>query len=94
MAFKPGQSGNPAGRPPGALHKTTVAVREAIAVFAQNNVEKIDQWLNEIEDPAKRLDLYLRALEYHVPKLGRMEHTGAENGPIQHHVTWQPSDKS
>jgi hypothetical protein len=83
MAFKPGQSGNPAGRKPGALSKVTVDVRQAIAVFAQANVGNMTACLLEVEDPAKRLDLYLRAIEYHLPKLGRMELTGANGGPVQ-----------
>lgn len=90
MPFKPGQSGNPAGRKPGTLRKTTVDVREAIARFAQDNVEQMSEWLNQIEDPAKRLDLYLRAIEYHIPKLGRIEHTGQNGGPFQ--VTIQGAD--
>jgi hypothetical protein len=83
MPFKPGQSGNPAGRKPGTLRKTTVDVRAAIAQFAQDNVEQMSAWLCQIVDPAKRLDLYLRAIEYHIPKLGRMELTGANGGPVQ-----------
>ena len=88
MAFKPGQSGNPKGKPKGTLSKVTVDVRQAIAVFAQANVENMSVWLNEIEDPAKRLDLYLRAIEYHLPKLGRLEHTGAEGGPVEIIAKW------
>lgn len=61
------------GRPPGAPNKVTLDVRAAIAVFCQNNVESLSEWLAQVEDPAKRLDLYLRALEYHVPKLQRSE---------------------
>ncbi len=61
------------GRKKGVQNKATRDVREAIAAFAQDNVERMSAWLNEIEDPAKRLDLYLRALEYHVPKLSRAE---------------------
>lgn len=69
MAGVKGRSGRTAGTP----NKTTRDVREAIAVFAQDNVEKMTTWLDKIEDPAKKLDLYLRALEYHVPKLARTE---------------------
>jgi hypothetical protein len=83
MTFKVGQSGNPAGRPKGALHKTTVDVRQAIARFAQDNVEQMGEWLNAVEDPAKRLDLYLRAIEYHIPKLGRTEISGPGGSAIQ-----------
>lgn len=61
------------GRKKGTTNKVTRDVREAIAVFAQENVERMGEWLNQIEDPAKRMDLYLRALEYHVPKLSRAE---------------------
>ncbi|GAB1411199.1 hypothetical protein MASR1M90_23530 [Desulfovibrionales bacterium] len=33
--FKPGQSGNPKGRPPGALNKTTLAIRALMAGQAE-----------------------------------------------------------
>jgi hypothetical protein len=83
MAGRPKGLAKTGGRAPGTPNKSTTDVRAAIAVFAQANVAKIDGWLNEIEDPAKRLDLYLRAIEYHLPKLGRMEVTGANGGPVQ-----------
>ena len=78
MAGVKGRSGRTAGTP----NKVTRDVREAIAVFAQDNVEQMSEWLNAIEDPAKRLELYLRALEYHVPKLARTEVTGNDGGPV------------
>jgi hypothetical protein len=71
------------GRPKGVPNKTTVDVREAIGVFAKAHVEEMSVWLGQISDPAKRLDLYLRALEYHVPKLGRTEITGANGEAFQ-----------
>jgi hypothetical protein len=89
MAGVKGRSGRTAGTP----NKVTRDVREAIAVFAQDNVENMTTWLNQIEDPAKRLDLYLRALEYHVPKLARTELTGANGGPMNFlNVTPQERD--
>lgn len=72
--------GSRKGRP----NKATIGVREAIAEFAQANVAKMDAWLNAVEDPSKRLELYLRAIEYHIPKLGRTEHAGEGGGPVQH----------
>lgn len=72
MAGVKGRSGRVAGTP----NRATRDVREAIAVFAQDNVDNMTTWINQIEDPAKKLDLYLRALEYHVPKLARTEHAG------------------
>jgi hypothetical protein len=77
------------GRAAKTPNKATKDVRAAIAVFAQANVERMDGWLTRIEesDPAKAMDLYLRAIEYHVPKLGRTEQVGDGGGPVQHSHT-------
>lgn len=79
------------GRPKGSPNKATAAVREAIAVFAEGNAHKLQEWLDDIAmgvggnkpDPAKAADLYLRAIEYHIPKLARTEMTGPGGGPVQ-----------
>lgn len=73
---------NGRGRPKGALNKTTAEVREAIAAFASANVDQMDEWLNSIENPEKKLDLFLRAIEYHVPKLARQEVAGDPDAPV------------
>lgn len=72
------------GRPKGSLNSTTRDVREAIAVFAQENVHKLQQWLDAVaeDDPARAADLYIRVIEYHVPKLARSEMSGPDGGPI------------
>jgi hypothetical protein len=63
------------GRPKGCANKATVAVREAIARFAENNVEQLQSWLEKTaeKNPDRAADLFLRALEYHIPKLARTE---------------------
>jgi hypothetical protein len=66
------------GRAQGIPNKTTLAVREAVAAFATANVDKMSEWLNSIGDPARKLELFLRALEFHVPKLARTEVSGAD----------------
>ena len=70
------------GRPKGASNKATADVKAAIAAFTTANVEKLDEWLNSIDDPAKRLDLYFKALEYTMPKLARSELVGDKEQPI------------
>lgn len=82
--------GNPktGGRGKGIPNKSTAEVREAIAAFASANVENMSLWLAEIEDPAKKMDLFLRAIEYHIPKLARTEGTG-EGGAHVHEFRWQ-----
>lgn len=70
------------GRRKGVPNKSTRDVREAIAEFAQANVDQMSEWLEAIPDPARRMDLYLRAIEYHIPKVARTEITGADGGPV------------
>ncbi len=72
-AFRPGDPR--AGRPKGSANKATAAVREAIALFAQSNVQKLQAWLDQTAEkhPDKAADLFLRALEYFTPKLARTE---------------------
>ena len=66
------------GRPLGTPNKATAAVREAMALFAEQNVGKLQEWLDAIAErnPEKAADLYLRALEYFTPKLARTELSG------------------
>lgn len=79
-------------RPVGSPNRSTAAVRLAIAQFAEASAPKLEAWLMEITDPAKRLELYLRALEYHIPKLAREEHVGADGGPVAHTYRWLDSE--
>ena len=46
MKFQPGQSGNPAGRPPGSRNKKTIALEESF-------LERADEVLNHFIDRAK-----------------------------------------
>ena len=76
------------GRPKGSVNVSTRQVREAIAQIAEDNAHKLIEWLEQIDDPAKRVDLYLRVIEYHIPKIARTEVTGADGGPQQHTYRW------
>jgi len=62
----------------GIPNKATADVRAAIAQIAQNNVEQVQEWLQQVEDPAKRVALFLDLCEYYIPKLARSEMTGPE----------------
>ena len=72
------------GRAKGVPNKATADVRATIALIAERNVEKLETWLTEVgaNDPAKAADLYLRMIEYHIPKLSRAEHSGPNGSAI------------
>ena len=70
------------GRTKGTPNKSTGEVREAIAAFASANVDQMGDWLNAIDSPEKKLDLFLRAIEYHIPKLARNTLAGDEENPV------------
>ena len=76
--FKPGQSGNPAGRVKGSKNKATKEIREAYQKLTEDNLENMNRWLLQVshEDPAKAMDLMLRLSEYIIPKLARQEVVG------------------
>jgi len=61
----------------GIPNRITADVRAAIAVFAEANVGKLQTWIDAVaeKDPARALDLFVRVLEYHLPKLARTELT-------------------
>ena len=87
---------NNRGRPKGSPNKSTAAVRDAMALFAEGNVHKLEEWITDVAegadgrqaDPAKAADLFLKAIEYHIPKLARTEVTGENNGPVEMKITW------
>ncbi len=55
---------------------STGRVRYALSQLAQGNVERVQKWLDAIEivdGPKAAFELYLKMIEYCVPKLSRTE---------------------
>ena len=91
---KPNKSGHGgpranAGRKLGVPNKTTAEVKQAMASFTADNIDQLTTWLSQVDDPSKRIDLFLKALEYTMPKLARNEHVGDEKQPIVNVYKWQ-----
>ena len=81
-AFKKGEKRpNQGKRGP---NKATLEVRQAIAQLAESSAPKVEEWLSLVaaDDPAKAMDLWLKMIEYHIPKLARTEVTGKDGGPV------------
>ncbi len=78
---KPPSAGR--GRKKGEINKVTRDVRLAIAMIAEKNAHKLDAWLTRVgkRNPAQAIDLYLRMIEYHIPKLSRQEIVKPPSGP-------------
>lgn len=74
------------GRTKGTPNKATANAREAIARLVDGNADRLQEWLDQIAErdgPAAAWKCMMDVIEYHVPKLSRTEHTGADGGPIQ-----------
>ncbi len=68
------QRGGP-GRRKGLPNKATAAGREAIALFVDGNADRLSGWLDQIAetDPAAAFAAFMSVVEYHIPKLARVE---------------------
>ena len=55
---------------------STGRVRYALSQLAQNNVDQVQRWLTAVEisdGPKAAMELFLKMIEYSVPKLSRTE---------------------
>jgi hypothetical protein len=81
-ARKPGNGGvvlpDSPGRPLGVPNKATTAAREAIALFVEANIDRLNGWLDAIakDDPTTAFKCFMSVVEYHIPKLARQEIRG------------------
>mgnify|MGYP000169630701 CR=1 FL=1 len=85
------------GRKPGAPNKVTANAREAIARFVDGNADRLQGWLDQIaadekQGPKAAMACFIELLEYHVPKLARVEHTGDGGGPVR--IIATPNDET
>jgi hypothetical protein len=88
---KPPNAGK--GRVAGVPNKITKDVRAAVALVAQGFADEVLPLLRRAakKDPLGAVNTYAKLIEYHIPKLSRIEHTGAGGGPVAL-VTAHPTD--
>jgi hypothetical protein len=68
MPFKPGESGNPLGKPKGTKGKLSTKVKEALATALEGELENIQELLHQLE-PKERVDAVIKLLPFFFPKL-------------------------
>lgn len=81
------------GRKPGSVNKSNAEVKAALATFTSNNIDQLTEWLNQVDDPGRRIDLFLKALEYTMPKLARSEVAVEEAVKTINVYTWSDGEQ-
>ena len=63
------------GKKKGTPNRVTTEMREALLVFVEVNMPKLQIWIDRIaeDDPAKAFDLFIKMTEFVLPKLARID---------------------
>ena len=85
MPFPKGVSGNPSGRPQGAVSDKVRMWNELGEWFVQEGAAKCMRIMNDMEDE-EYIKHYTALLEYFKPKQARITHSGDEKAPVIIHV--------
>lgn len=75
------------GRKKGVPNKTTIRMKEALALLMDDMAPQMKALIEEIrtnDGPLAAWKCIMDVLEYNFPKLARTEHTGADGGPQEH----------
>lgn len=81
MPFAKGVSGNPSGRPQGAVSDKVRMWNELGEWFVQEGAAKCMRIMNEMEDE-EYIKHYTALLEYFKPKQARITHAGDTKAPV------------
>ena len=81
MPFEKGISGNPSGRPQGAVSDKVRMWNELGDWFVQEGAAKCMRIMNDMEDE-EYIKHYTALLEYFKPKQARITHSGDEKAPV------------
>lgn len=86
--FKKGVSGNPAGKPKGAVSQRKLLIDNFVNIIIEEGTERFNQELNSLEGK-DFVNSYLTLLEYARPKLARTTLDGDANNPIHAKIVFE-----
>ena len=90
MPFKKGTSGNPVGRPKGAVSTTNKLIREHISQSIDGN--KLSDMLNQITNPTEYINAVSKLLPYAIGKKKAYEEI-EEMEPVEVTINFTGKDK-
>lgn len=89
MPFEKNISGNPKGKPKGAVNKTTREIKEIITKFLSNNIEKIETDYHKL-DPKDKFMVLDKMLKFVIPT--KVEETELTKYPTKFIVNIKKKD--
>ena len=83
--FQPGQSGNPAGRPPGNPNRTTQIVRNLFATILEDEQENFKAALEQlrVESPKDYITVMTKLSQKFLPDLTQTALTNADGSNLE-----------
>lgn len=70
--FKPGESGNPAGRPSGSKNRVNQEIKEVVEGYLADNFTKFQESLNRLR-PGPYVQAYMKLLQLILPTKSEMK---------------------
>ncbi len=71
--FQPGKSGNPSGRPKGAVNKTSAAIKERLESFLTDKLNKVEELYEELT-PREQAQFLTDLMPYVLAKRKEVDH--------------------
>jgi hypothetical protein len=84
-SFKPGESGNPNGRPKGAKNRTTEEIRQHIQLVLDGQYEKLESDLDSMS-PFQRTMMVEKLTKFFLPALAKNENDTTLSGEVKYNV--------